>query len=46
MTFSPATIELFEKLLGMVQVKADAPDFEQTVATIITARRELNEAKK
>ena len=42
---SASTIQLFEKLLGMVQLKADAPDFELTAATITTARRELAEAK-
>jgi len=43
---SPSTIALFEKLLGMVQVKADDPDFEATVLTIITARKELAALKE
>lgn len=42
---SEPTIQLFERLLGLVQIKADAPDFEATASAIITAKRELSEAR-
>lgn len=42
---SATTIQLFETLLGAVQVKGNDPNFETTTATIIVARQELAEAK-
>ena len=42
---SESTIAFFEKLLEMVSVKASDPQFDVTVATISTAKRELAEAR-
>lgn len=43
---SPDTLRLFSELLGQVSVQAAHPNFEEDVARLITAKRELADALK
>lgn len=44
MTFSATTLQLFQELLGNVQLPASAANFEEIAAVIVRAKSELAEA--
>lgn len=43
--FSPSTLDLFAKLLADLTLNVGAPDFEEWVETVVTAKRELTAAQ-